>query len=123
MKQFLLSILLVGLTGFLFGQSLELIHDGNTIESGSTLYILGDPTDEVIQVKLDVKNTSASSINVKVKKVIQPGDTIPLTSNYFCWGACYPPFVYESGEVAIEGGATNSELPEIMSLKDIPENQ
>jgi hypothetical protein len=110
MMKLLLSLALLALTTITFGQSISLSKDGNPIEPNSTLYVIGDPTDAVIQVHVDVTNTTGSDLLIKAKKVIHEGDTLANTSNYFCWGACFPPFVYESGDVLVGAGQTNNEF-------------
>jgi hypothetical protein len=120
MMKLLLSIAFIALTTITFGQSISIAHDGNPIEPNSTLYVIGDPMDAVIQVHVDVTNTTGSDLQIKAKKVIQEGDTLANTSNYFCWGACFPPFVYESGEVLVAAGQTTDEFTGDYEPKTVP---
>jgi hypothetical protein len=121
MKKTLLLITLVISAGFLFGQSLSLTYDGEPLEPNSKLYILGDPMDDIIQAAIDVTNNASTDLSVKAKKVINEGDTLTGTSNYFCWGACYPSFVYISpAEVIIGAGQTTSEFFGDYQPKEIP---
>jgi hypothetical protein len=97
MKKILLSLFCFALFTGVFSQSFSLTYaDGTAINAGATIQFLGDPTDEVIQAIVYVKNNSTETKDVKVKKVINEGDTLPLTVNTFCWGLCYPPSTYVS---------------------------
>jgi hypothetical protein len=96
MKKILLSALSVIITVSLYSQSLSLIFNGEPISPGTTVQVMGDPTDPYLQAKAGVKNNSADSIEVKVKKHINAGDTLPNTMNVFCWGLCFPPNTYVS---------------------------
>jgi len=111
MKKILLTVLAISTTVLMQAGSLELYFNGTALAPGATIQVVGDPSAEAIQAKLSVKNISAKSLDVKAKKVIHEGDTLPGTTNYFCWGLCFPPFVYESPNVlTIEPGATNEEF-------------
>lgn len=96
MKKILLFTLSVLIIGSVCGQSLSLLFDGEPIAPGTTVQVMGDPTDPYIQAKATVKNNSADTIEVKVKKHINAGDTLPNTMNVFCWGLCFPPNTYVS---------------------------
>lgn len=121
MKKTLLLFILAVSTIFLFGQSLSLTYEGEPVEPNSMIYANGDPSDDLIQAAIDVTNNASSDLTVKAKKVINEGDTLAGTSNYFCWGACYPPFVYISpAEVLIEAGQTTDEFFGDYEPKDIP---
>jgi hypothetical protein len=97
MKKILLSLFCVTMFSGLFAQSFSLQDtNGVAIAAGSTYQILGNPTDIVMTAKIHVKNNAAVDKQVKVKKVINAGDTLPLTLNYFCWGVCYAPWTYIS---------------------------
>lgn len=121
MKKTLLLITLVISAGFLFGQSLSLTYMGEPVEPNSKLYVIGDPTDDIIQVAIDVTNNAATELTVKAKKVISEGDTLTGTSNYFCWGACYPSFVYISpASVVIGAGQTTDEFFGDYEPREIP---
>jgi hypothetical protein len=111
MKKLLLSLSLMISSFFLFGQSLSLTHEGEPVEPNSTVYVMGDPTDDIIQVFIDVTNNSSADLSIKMKKVIEEGDTLTGTSNYFCWGACFPSYVYVSpNEIVIAAGQTSSDF-------------
>jgi hypothetical protein len=97
MKKILLSLFCLTIIYSTFGQSFSLQDtNGVAINAGSTILALGDPMDEVITVIIHIKNNAAEAKDVKVKKVINAGDTLPLTKNYFCFGVCYSPDTYES---------------------------
>jgi hypothetical protein len=97
MKKILLSLFCLTLFTTSFAQSFSLQDtNGVAINAGSTVQLLGSPSDVVLTAKIWVKNESAEAKDVKVKKVIHEGDTLTGTINYFCWGLCYTPGTYES---------------------------
>jgi len=97
MKKILLSLLCLTLFSGIFAQSLSLTYaDGTAIAPGATIQFLGDPGDEVIQAIVLVKNNADVAKEVKVKKVINEGDTLQGTVNTFCWGLCFFPTTYVS---------------------------
>jgi hypothetical protein len=108
MKKILLSGLLLLFFSGIFAQSLSLLDtNGIAIAPGATIQFLGDPNDDVIQAIVLVKNNSSAALEVKVKKVINAGDTLSGTVNTFCWGLCFPPSTYTSPFAqTIQAGAT-----------------
>ena len=111
MKKLLLFVALVGMSFYVVGQSFSLSDANGPIEPNSIVYIIGDPTPGVpLTAHIYVTNNSGETKKVMVKKVIQEGDTIPGTINYFCWGVCYGPGTYVSDTVSIEAGGTNEEF-------------
>lgn len=120
MKKILLSILLVTLGMAAISQSLSLSYEGNTLEPGETIQVVFEPDVVLVSVGIACTNNNSSALDVIAKKVIHEGDTVPLTSNYFCWNACFPPFVYEGGELTIEPGATNEAFTGDYEPKGIP---
>jgi len=111
MKKAILFFAALFITGFAFSQSLSLSNNEGNILPGSTVYILGDPSDALIRVELNVTNNTGADLNVLAKKVIAPGDTVAGSDNTFCWGVCFPPFVYESpNPVTILAGQTYPEF-------------
>lgn len=97
MKRALLLIVCLTFFSGIFAQSFLLSYaDGVGIDAGATIQFLGDPTDEVIQAIVYVKNISEVAKDVKVKKVINQGDTLTGTINTFCWGLCYADTTYVS---------------------------
>lgn len=112
MKKILLSLICVAFFSVSFSQSFSLQDtNGVAIAAGSTIHLIGDPTAMVMTAKVHVKNNAAEAKDVKVKKVIHEGDTLPLTMNYFCWGVCYGPTTYVSPfPQTIQGGAVNDQF-------------
>ena len=110
MKKLILFIALVSMSFYAAGQSFTLSdEDGNPIEANSTITIVGDPIPGVpLAAHISVTNNAGESKDVVVKKVINEGDTIPGTTNVFCWDACYPPFVYVSGFITMGAGETST---------------
>jgi hypothetical protein len=107
MKKLLPALIAILISGVSFAQSLTLSWSEGEITNGSKVTVMGDPSDELIRIEINVTNVTGSALDVKAKKVIGEGDTIALTENSFCWGVCYPPFVYESPfPVTIGAGET-----------------
>ncbi len=111
MKNVLLSSLF--LVAFVFGafaQQMQITHEGQVIPSGNTITIPGDPSQPELMAALSIKNLSSTeTLMVKVRKIVV--DTIPGTNNYYCWGACFPSFVYLSPTVVpIFPGTVNIEF-------------
>ncbi len=112
MKKILLSLICLSLFSGAFAQSFSLQDtNGVAITAGSTIYCLGDPTSPVMTCKIHITNNAAEAKDVKVKKLINEGDTLPLTMNYFCWGVCYGPMTYVSPfPQTIQPGAVNDQF-------------
>ena len=97
MKKIILLLFCVSLLSGSFAQSFSLMDtNGVAISAGSSIQLLGNPTDEVITAVVYVKNNSDVAKDIKVKKVIHAGDTLSGTVNTFCWGLCFPPTTYVS---------------------------
>ncbi len=77
-----------------YSQSLALADSAGPVANNSTITRNGHPNDSEITSYMFVKNTTSATISVKVKKVVM--DTIPGSTNSFCWGLCFPPSVYVS---------------------------
>jgi len=110
MKKLLLLIAFIGFTAYGFSQSMVFNLDGEPLENGATIQVLGDPSTGLnIVAEFTVTNSSDKAISVGARKVINDGDTITGTSNYFCWGLCLPPFTYELSYGIMEAGTTSEE--------------
>lgn len=122
MKKILLSLLCMTFFSGIFAQSLSLTYaDGTIINPGAAIQFLGDPGDEVIQAIVYVKNNSAAAKEVKVKKVINEGDTLAGTINTFCWGLCFSPETYISPtSQIIQAGGTCDQFYGDYNPKTIP---
>jgi hypothetical protein len=112
MKKILLLLFCLMLFSGAFAQSFSLqATNGVAINAGATVQVLGSPSDLVIQARINLKNNATQAKNVKVKKVIHEGDTLPLTINYFCWGACFGPDTYDSPvTVILPGGGVSTDF-------------
>lgn len=111
MKKILLFLLLLAFGTGAIAQNLQIFYDGDPVEPAGTLQIICDPSTELVTAYIACKNNGASSLSVKTKKIIQPGDTLAGTSNYFCWAACFPPFIYVSPtSVMIDPGSTSNDF-------------
>lgn len=105
MKKILLGIFAITLVSLtVISQNIIILdHSGNDI-GGTTLIKEGVNTESVVSLELDIKNNSASSMDIKVRKTeieITPGH-----DNFFCLGQCYPPSVFESPSITIDAGVT-----------------
>ncbi|MEZ5197324.1 MAG: T9SS type A sorting domain-containing protein [Bacteroidales bacterium] len=106
-KLFTLSMLLLA-SVFTFGQSLSLSHEGTALEPFETVTMHGEATNTEMVIELDVTNTRTGndSIAVLVKKV--ENYLIEGSENTFCWGLCFPPWVYEApSSIYIVDGTIN----------------
>jgi hypothetical protein len=106
MKKILLSLLCLTLFSGIFAQSFSITDtNGVVLNPGATIQFLGDPADEVIKAVIYLKNNSDAAKDVKVKKVINQGDTLPGTNNTFCFGGlCFPPTTYLSPSYSMGPG-------------------
>lgn len=112
MKKLLLFISASFLIVNLFSQNLTLSDANGTVDPSVIYHVLGDPTQiDPLKASIYVTNNSSAAMDVGCKKVIAEGDTLTGTSNYFCWGACYPNWVYVSPQnVTIDPGQTTQEF-------------
>ncbi len=91
---------------FANAQSLSLSHDGTTLEPNEVITLTGPATNDEMVIELDVTNNGSSTMAVLVKKV--ENYLVEGSENTFCWGLCFPPFVYQSpNSIEIGAGATN----------------
>lgn len=121
MKRSLLSIFVLLFSSIAFSQSLSLSWADGPIEPGATIEVMGDPSDDLIRAEVVVTNNSSGALGIQAKKVINEGDTLAGTENTFCWGVCYPPFVYIGQVVVtIEAGASDDQFDGDYSPKGIP---
>ncbi len=95
MKKLFYSVLLIAFAAaFANAQSFQFIHEGNTIPNGGTIQVSDDISLFEIVAEMGIKNTTSNPIDAKLRKF--EVDVLPGTSNLFCWGLCFPPFVFES---------------------------
>lgn len=99
MKRILLLLLWVGLgTGLGSAQSLSLIHAELDV-SNDTLYLVGTTQDALLESHVEVKNLTDKELEVKARKAeIQ---IVENSENTFCWGACFPPFIFEATQAIL----------------------
>jgi hypothetical protein len=121
MKKLLLSFILLTFAMAGFSQNLSLSYDGNALPPNGNLMIICDPSEIVVTAYISCTNNSSVPMNVKTKKIIQEGDTLTGTSNYFCWGACFPDFVYVSPNyITIDPTVTNTDFYADYEPRTIP---
>lgn len=75
-------------------QYFELSKDGHVY--GSEIEVVGSPLDSEIYFDPLVTNISDIGMSVKVRRTVITA--VEGTDNYFCWVACYAPFIDESTE-------------------------
>ncbi len=95
MKKLLLFVFIALAASFSAkAQLFELSHEGHVF--GAEIEVVGSPTDTEIIFEPLVKNISGVGMSVKLRRTII--SAVEGTENYFCWVACYAPFVDESSE-------------------------
>ena len=107
-KLFLLIYLASIATCFGYSQmSLSLSDSTGPLANNATIHRYGTPTSDEIVAYVYVKNNTANSVPVIVKKVVI--DTVVGSYNMFCWGMCFAPNVYISpAAISIDAGRTDS---------------
>ena len=107
MKKVVLLILLA-MTACTYGysQSLTLADSTGPIANNGNVTKQGHNMDDEILAHVFVSNTTASPIDVIVKKV--EISLIPGTVNTFCWGFCFPPNIYVSPPYTVNAHSTDS---------------
>jgi len=108
MKKFLLAACFLSIMAFIgYSQSLVL-HDSvaGQLANNATINKTGVTNTGDIIKYMGVKNNTASSVNVLVKKSYI--NVLPETVNVFCWGICFGPDTFISPEpISIDPGITN----------------
>jgi hypothetical protein len=109
MKKILLSFLFLSFAFFGFAQTLSLSWDDGAIEDGATISVLEEPTEFEIVAHVYVTNdltAAGDSVALICKK--EEISLIEGSVNTFCWGLCYPPNIFQSGDtIYIQPGETN----------------
>jgi len=107
MKTKLLLLTALFLTTFYsYGQSLSLTYEGEVLEPNQEIFVEGSYSAFEIVAEILVTNNSADSMEVKVRKI--ENFLVDSTECVFCWGLCFPPFVYESPyPITIHAGETS----------------
>ncbi len=110
MKKLFLSVLLIAFVSvFVFAQSFQFIREGEIFPNGGSFVVTDDVSAAVLYAYIGIKNISASPVQAKVRKF--EIEIVPGSSNTFCWGLCFPPFVFESpSALTIQPGAINNEF-------------
>ncbi len=107
MKKITFFTLLMLFVASVFAQNLQIYRNGNLLANDTTLNISGGTT-EIIKLPLRVKNTSGTTLYVKVKKIYS--SIVSGSDNSFCFaGQCYSPTTMESPNFAtISSNATDT---------------
>lgn len=95
MKKQLLLLIAATVAGLVSAQTLSLSL-GDLNLSNDTLYVIGNTDDVLLESHITVSNLSDKEVEVNARKTELI--VIPNTENTFCWGACYPPFIFEPAE-------------------------
>ena len=106
MKRILSFITVIVLSAFgVKAQSLSLKYEEEVVDN-DTVYITGEPNDDLLEWHLQVKNLTDKDIEVKVKK--NEISVVENTVNTFCWGSCFLPSVYLSpAPITIRANSTD----------------
>jgi hypothetical protein len=106
-KSILIVLSVIFCFSLLNAQHLQIYYNSNLMSNGATITKTGD-VNELIVVKLSVKNTTVDTIAVKAKKI--ENSLVFNSENYFCYaGGCYTPQTYISpGSTKIPGNTTDT---------------
>ncbi|MBT4399583.1 MAG: T9SS type A sorting domain-containing protein [Bacteroidetes bacterium] len=74
-------------------QSLSL-NNGTDDFSNDTLYVFGTTDSVLLEAHIRVHNETEEDVEVMAKKT--EVSVVQNSENTFCWGACFPPFIFES---------------------------
>jgi hypothetical protein len=92
-------LLLISISTLSFGQSIQLSDSSGILTNGAEVTILRNPVaSQEIPCVFFVQNLTGGDIEINVARTNL--STVANTDNYFCWGACYPPFV-DTGSVYV----------------------
>jgi len=109
MKKLLLSAILVSFALFAFTQSLEIYYDGELVPDQSSITLTDDVNVAMMAIEVGVKNVGSTALDVKTRKF--EVSIIPGSVNMFCWGLCFPPYIFESPDpINIAPGETCEEF-------------
>lgn len=78
----------------LSAQDIQLYHQGRLLQPKETITIAGDPSQSQLTFKVDFKNNSDRTINIKLQKV--ENDIAEGSQNAFCFVNCYEPGINTS---------------------------
>jgi hypothetical protein len=94
-----ISILLIGISATSFGQVLQVYDSTGGLANGAEITLIGHPqmSGEIVSVFF-IKNLVTDKDSIEVNCARTNLTIIDSTENYFCYGACYPPFV-DTGSV------------------------
>jgi hypothetical protein len=96
MRRFLFTLFIVISTNWFYASAQNLTLGNNDVNvSNGIVNIEGTPNDE-IKVVFNITNSSASDINIKIKKRVN--EDLVGSDNTFCLTSCFNPDVYESPE-------------------------
>ncbi len=88
-KSVLILLCLVVTTSLIFAQNLQIFHNGILLTPNEVINLTGGSS-ELMLLPLDIKNTSNSTMDVKIKKIQH--SLLTDSENSFCFaGSCYSP--------------------------------
>lgn len=110
MKKVLLSLLIIfSLSLTTTAQMFELYHEGNLVEMGDEMTVIGNPSNAEIVVEMSIKNISSATVSVKCRKM--EVEIVTGSQNYFCWGLCFSSFIFLSpNNIDIPSGEISNEF-------------
>lgn len=109
MKKTLLLLSLVLCLSGAFAQSILFFdHEGASVENGSIIELVEEPSVTEILFELNVQNATANEMNMYCKKNYI--EVIENTMNMFCWGMCFGPTTFVSPDpIVLAGGETTGD--------------
>ena len=102
MKNIILLISALIILTSSFSQSVELFHDGESLENGQEVVMIGSNDLFDMAIELSVSNTSFNEVEITCNRYIL--DTITDSDLYMCWANCT--VLPTGGTVTLEPGET-----------------
>ncbi|MBR3709439.1 MAG: T9SS type A sorting domain-containing protein [Bacteroidales bacterium] len=108
-KKVLLTLSLMAVVGMITAQSLQFEYEGTVYEDGQTIVCeYSEDFGEYHQENIRIKNLTNDPLDVMVEKEII--ESLPGSSNWFCWGLCYnPEQMVSSNPVSVPAQTLSSE--------------
>ncbi|MDD4847968.1 MAG: T9SS type A sorting domain-containing protein [Bacteroidales bacterium] len=105
MKKFVTLMIAMTFTASLFAQIALINFDVqeqpyDVYENGAVIDVDGIPSDLTLAAELGIWNQGTTAANVICRRTDL--DVIEGTSNYFCWGMCFPSTIYLSQPVPMD---------------------
>jgi hypothetical protein len=106
LRKFLLSLVLVAVTGFTTAQSLNFEWQGTAYANGEKIVCDTLEWGELVQ-HLQIRNNTDAALNVVIEK--EEIQMVDSSLNYFCWGMCYGSNTFVSDPVELAANSVSAE--------------